>query len=105
MERFLICLAFNDLMHGEVALTYRYRNVKPRGSRSRGVLGHKLLLYHLHFIRTSAVLRFAQGRSIGNEAEVQAAILAYQANEFKSIRAAALVFSVPPSTVQDRLAG
>ena len=41
---------------------------------------------------------------MGNEAEVQAAILAYQAKEFKSIQAAALAFSVPPLTVQDRIA-
>ena len=40
-----------------------------------------------------------------NDAKVQAAILAFQNKEYKSVRAAPLAFSVPPSTVHDRLAG
>jgi hypothetical protein len=40
-----------------------------------------------------------------NEAKVQAAILAFQNKEYKSVRAAALAFSVPSPTVHDRLAG
>ena len=39
------------------------------------------------------------------EAKIQAAIRAFQAKEYKSVRAAARAFSVPASTVHDRLAG
>ena len=39
------------------------------------------------------------------EANIQAAVKAYQGEEFKSVRAAALAFSVPASTLQARLAG
>ena len=39
------------------------------------------------------------------EAKIQAAIQAFKSKEYKSVRAAALAFSVPPSTVHDRLAG
>jgi hypothetical protein len=39
------------------------------------------------------------------EANVQAAIAAYQGKEYNSVRAAALAFSVPASTLRARLAG
>jgi hypothetical protein len=39
------------------------------------------------------------------EAKIQKAIQAYQNKEYKSLRAASLAFSVPPSTLRARLAG
>ena len=39
------------------------------------------------------------------EANIQAAVKAYREEEFKSVRAAALAFSIPASTLQARLAG
>jgi hypothetical protein len=40
-----------------------------------------------------------------NEAQIQAAIHAFQAEGYKSVRAAPRAFSVPASTLHDRLAG
>ena len=39
------------------------------------------------------------------EANIQAAILAFRANEYKSVHAAAIAFSVPDSTLRARIAG
>jgi len=71
----------------------------------RGEAAHRLPTHDVWSITTRSKMDRSSKQAAEIEANIQAAITAYEKQEYKSVRAAALAFSVPASTLRARLAG
>jgi hypothetical protein len=71
----------------------------------RGEVNHQTCIFLLLYSITHAMSELQPQQHAYSEADIQAAILAYNTGEHSSIRAAARAFSVPYPTLRNRLSG